>query len=71
MRNIVNISLPNSMVKIIKKDVKAGGFASVSEFMRHLIRLWNTKQLSNELKESKKQFDAGEGIELKSLKDLR
>ena len=71
MRNIINISLPNSMVKIIKKDVKAGGYASTSEFIRHLIRLWNTKKLSNELKESKKLFDAGEGMELKSLKDLR
>ncbi len=71
MRNIVNISLPNSMVKNIKKDVKEGGYASTSEFIRHLIRLWNTKKLSKELNESRKQFEAGEGIELKSLKDLR
>ena len=71
MRNIVNISLPNSMVKIIKKDVKDGGYASTSEFIRHLIRLWNTKQLGKELSESKKQLEAGKGIELKSLKNLR
>ena len=71
MRNIVNISLPDSMVKIIKKNVKEGGYASTSEFIRHLIRLWNTKKLGNELKNDRKLFDAGEGIELKSLKDLR
>ena len=71
MRNIVNISLPDSMVKIIKKDVKAGGFSSTSEFMRHLIRLWNTQQLGAELKNDKKIFEAGDGLELRSLKDLR
>lgn len=71
MRKIVNISLPESMVKIVKKDVKKGGFASNSEFIRHLIRLWNTKQLGNELKNDKKLFESGEGLELKSLKDLR
>jgi Arc/MetJ-type ribon-helix-helix transcriptional regulator len=71
MRNIVNISLPDSMVKTIKKDAKNGGFVSTSEFIRHLIRLWNTKQLGNELKNDRKLFEAGEGLELKSLKDLR
>jgi Arc/MetJ-type ribon-helix-helix transcriptional regulator len=71
MRNILNISLPESMVKIIKKDVKNGGFASNSEFIRHLLRLWNTKQLGHELKNDRKLFEAGEGMELGSLKDLR
>ena len=71
MRNIINISLPDSMVKIIKKDVKRGGFASTSEFIRHLIRLWNTEKLGTELKNDRKFFEADEGIELKSLKDLR
>lgn len=71
MRNIVNISLPESMVKTIKKDIKVGGFASTSEFIRHLIRLWNTKQLGQELVDDRRLFEAGEGLELKSLKDLR
>ncbi len=71
MRNIVNISLPESMVKTIKKDTKIGGFASTSEFIRHLIRLWNTKQLGQELVDDRSLFEAGEGLELKSLKDLR
>ncbi len=71
MRSIINVSLPESMVKTIKKDVKEGQFSSTSEFIRHLIRLWNTQQLGQELKQDRELFEAGEGIELKSLKDLR
>ena len=71
MRNVVNISLPDSMVKTIKKDVKNGGYASTSEFIRHLIRLWNMKQLGSDFRDDQRVFEAGEGIELKSLKDLR
>ena len=71
MRNIINISLPNTMVKIVKKEVKIGGFASTSEFFRHLIRLYNTHKLASELKNDRKEFEHGKGIMLKSLKDLR
>lgn len=70
MRQILNISLPMSMVKIIKKEVKTGGFASVSEFIRHLIRLYNTEKLAKEVEADRKDFEAGKGIELKSLEDL-
>ena len=71
MRNVVNISLPEKMVKIIKKEVKAGGYASVSEFFRYLIREWNTNKLAEELKKDRLRFEAGKGKVLKSLKDLR
>jgi len=71
MRNVINISLPDSMVKTIKKDVKSGNFASTSEFIRHLVRLWNAEKLGNELKNDRMKFETGEGQELKSLKDLR
>ena len=54
MRNILNISLPKEMVVDIKRGVKAGKFASTSEFMRHLIRVWNTEQLAEELKQKRK-----------------
>ena len=70
MRNVVNISLPNTMVKIVKKEVKQGGFASTSEFFRHLIRSWNTQNLARELKNDRKEFEAGKGKILQSLKDL-
>ena len=71
MRNVVNISLPDSMVKIIKKDVKAGGFTSTSEFFRMLIRNWQEQKLLADINKSKKEMEEGKGKILKSLKDLR
>ena len=71
MRNIINISLPDTMVEIVKKEVRQGGFASKSEFFRHLIRLWNTHKLAQELKSDREEFMAGKGKILKSLKNLR
>ncbi|MCK5319845.1 hypothetical protein KAJ61_00465 [Candidatus Parcubacteria bacterium] len=70
MREVLNISLPGVMVKEVKKEVKKGHFASNSEFIRHLIRLWNTNKLAQELKNDRKDFDSGKGIKLRSLKDL-
>lgn len=71
MRNIMNISLPKEMVVDIKREVKAGKFASTSEFVRHLIRLWNTEQLMRDVEQSRKEIAAGKGRVLRSLKDLR
>ena len=71
MRNIMNISLPKEMVVDIKRGVKAGKFASTSEFIRHLIRLWNTEKLVRDIKQSRKEFAQGKYKVLKSLKDLR
>ena len=71
MRNIVNISLPEKLVKVVKKEVKTEGYASVSEFFRYLIREWNTNKLAGELKRDRSKFEAGKGKVLKSLKDLR
>lgn len=71
MRNIVNISLPKEMVADIKREVKAGKFASTSEFMRHLIRVWNMEKLAQELNKEREGFRKGKYKVLKSLKDLR
>lgn len=70
MRSIINISLPEAMVKSVKKEVESGKYGSVSEFFRHLLRLWRTRELSVELKKDRKDFEAGKGLELKSLSDL-
>lgn len=70
MRQIVNISLPEETVKMIKSEVKKGGYASISEFMRHLIRLWHTQQLIGDIRQSKKEFADGKEKVLKSLEDL-
>jgi putative addiction module CopG family antidote len=71
MRNIVTISLPKQLDEQIEKEVKSGKFASKSEFVRCLIRLWQEEQVLKDLRESKKEIAAGLAKELKSLKDLR
>ena len=71
MREILNISLPKEMVMQIKKGVKEGGFSTTSEYMRHLIRLENTRRLVEEIELSRQEFKSGKGKLLKSLKDLR
>ena len=71
MRDIINISLPPEMVKEIKREVRVNNFASVSEFMRHLIRLYNTYKLADELKDERKRFRRGQYQVLRSLKGLK
>ena len=70
MRSVINISLPKNMADLVEKEVKTGKFATKSEFVRHMIRLWNTRKLAEELKSRRKDFDKGKGKILKSLKDL-
>jgi len=71
MRSVVNISLPKNMLKEVEKEVKEGNYASKSEFFRHIVRWWNTNKLAKELKQSRKEFEAGKGKVLRSLRDLR
>ena len=71
MREIINISLPALTAKTVKSAVKVGGYASTSEFFRHLLRDWQEGKLLNELKESRAEILAGKGKILKSLKKLR
>lgn len=67
MRNIINISLPQELTKVVKKEVKAGNYASVSEFFRYLLR---THRLAEELNQAKIDFGKKNWKVLKSLKDL-
>ena len=67
MRDVINISMPATMVKLVKQEIKNNGFASVSEYFRHLVRL----QLADQFKADRLDFEAGKGKKLKSLKDLR
>jgi len=71
MRKVVNLSLPEETLKQVKKEVKSGDYASVSEFFRHLLRLWNTQKLADELKRERDEFAAGKSRKLGSLRDLR
>ncbi|PWB38616.1 MAG: type II toxin-antitoxin system ParD family antitoxin [Parcubacteria group bacterium] len=71
MRQVINISLPDTMAKTVKKAVKTGDYSSTSEFFRHLIRDWQENKLMTELSESRLELASGKGMVLKSLKDLR
>ena len=71
MRNVINISLPPRMAQEVERAVKKGRYASTSEFFRHLLRVWNTHKLAEELEESRKEFETGKGKVLRSLRDLR
>ncbi len=56
---------------MVKKGASDGNFATLSEYVRHLIRTENTDKLVKELEESEREFAAGKGKLLRSLKDLR
>lgn len=71
MRAIVNISLPLKVKKELDNAVKKGGYATKSEFVRDLMRLWKEEQLLAELRESQRQIASGKGKILRSLKSLR
>lgn len=71
MRNIVNISLPEQMVKAVEDGIKKEHFSSKSEFFRSLLRSWMEEKLLKELNESRNELRNGKGKLLKSLRDLR
>jgi Arc/MetJ-type ribon-helix-helix transcriptional regulator len=51
MRTIVNLPLPEEMVREINKEVKRGKYASVSEYFRHLWRERQQAQLARHLEQ--------------------
>lgn len=67
MRNIINISLPEAMAKMVEREVIRGKFASTSEYFRHLIR---SRELAEELHKMRNNFPRG-WKKLRSLRDLR
>jgi putative addiction module CopG family antidote len=71
MRDIVTISLPKQLNAEIEKEVKSGKFASKSEFIRSLIRLWQEEKLARDITDSERDIAAGRVRNIKSLKELR
>ena len=63
--------MPEKMAIDVKKEIKEGKYASVSEFFRDAFRAWKENQFYNDIMESEKEFAQGKGRVLKSLKDLR
>lgn len=71
MRQVINISLPEPMSKVVKEVVKSGQYSSTSEFFRDLLRRWVDEQSYKDVMLSEKDFAAGRSNTLDSLKDLR
>ena len=71
MRSIINISLPSALKHEVETAVKHGGYATKSEFIRELLRLWKEDQVLKNLHLSQAEIKAGKGKVLKSLKSLR
>jgi len=70
-RSIINISLPGTMAEEVRKEIKIGGFATTSEFFRHVFREHRKTRLAQELYKERELFQRGNGKVLKSLRDLR
>ena len=71
MRNVLNISLPKGMVSFVRREAREGNFASVSEFIRHLIRDYEERKVLKIVEEGRREYGQGETKEFKSLKELR
>jgi Arc/MetJ-type ribon-helix-helix transcriptional regulator len=71
MRTIVNVSLPQELGTVVEDAVDSGYYASKSEFFRSLLRMWVENRLYGDVQESEREFAAGRGRKLRSLKDLR
>ena len=67
----MNISLPKEMAQYVDKEVKRGKYATVSEFMRQLLRNWERDRVLEEIEQGRAEIRAGNGKVLKSLRDLR
>lgn len=71
MRNVLSVSLPDDLLTDLARQAKENKYPTISEYVRHLIRLHNTEKLAREIQLSRAEMLAGKGKLLKSLKDLR
>lgn len=71
MRNVINISLPKELASFVRKEAKQGKFASVSEFIRALIRDYEETKLLADIEKGREEYRQGKSKVLQSLKDLR
>jgi len=74
MRQILSLSLPQQVVKDIKKNTKKKGFPSVSSYIKYLFESDNdtisTDELLEDVKFSEKEYQKGKSIKASSLADL-
>ncbi len=73
MRTVTTISLPAAVAKEVKREAKEQGFASTSEFMRHVLREYKHEKLFRSLRKQREQYRKNPKSfkVLRSLKDFR
>ena len=62
--------MPPSQKKNVDRMIKDYKYASMSEFFRDAVRALEDDKLIKDIMESEKEFLAGKGKKLRSLKDL-
>ncbi|MHB8860448.1 MAG: ribbon-helix-helix domain-containing protein [Minisyncoccota bacterium] len=67
----MTISVPETLRKEIADEVKAGGYTSVSEFFRAVLRERQEYAILRDVTESRHESQSGHAKTLRSLKDLR
>jgi len=70
MRKTLNISMSPLQQKNVKRMIKDYNYASTSEFFRDAVRALADEKLVKDMMESEREFAAGKGKVLRSLKDL-
>ncbi|OGY59166.1 MAG: hypothetical protein A3B23_00385 [Candidatus Colwellbacteria bacterium RIFCSPLOWO2_01_FULL_48_10] len=62
--------MPEKLRQQMESAVKEGNYASTSEFIRHLLRLWKDQEILKDIRQSEKEYKQGKFKVLKSVKDL-
>jgi Arc/MetJ-type ribon-helix-helix transcriptional regulator len=70
MRTTSNISMPPKMKSRVDYLVKTNNYSSVSELFRDALRALEDAKLIEGIMESEREFAAGKGKKLRSLRDL-
>jgi antitoxin ParD1/3/4 len=64
--NTTDIALPESMKEFVQKQVTAGGYSSVGEYVRDLIRADQRRRTLEQIDAFLERIPSGEPIELPS-----
>ena len=67
----MTISVPETMRREIEREVKTGGYASVSEFFRTVMREREEYAILHDVEESRHEARSGQARVLRSLRELR
>ena len=76
MRQVLSISLPGTTIQTVKEKTKARGFDSVSDYIKHLIKLdeeddWiSEEEILQAAKEAVAEYKQSKLIEADSMADL-